>query len=88
MCFLTGNRLANFDVKVGKRRYWPTKLCYHRDEPVASGAWLQGECERPLEGRYVRIHIVGPRPNSQTQILTLCEVQVWGHGKLEHNINE
>ena len=79
LLFLSGGRLANFEVRVGDLDLGlgDNDLCYNYPGTVADNAIETIECDSPKPvGRYVSIQRTGG-------VLTLCEVQVYGSkGKL------
>ena len=51
-------------------------LCGVHEGEVSAGGWGEVMCSPNVHGRYVIVQIPG-----ENEILTLCEVQVFGSGK-------
>ena len=74
-----GDRLKNFDVRIGmdKNNYRNNPTCFDRVSAVPPNEGWPIQCNPPVPGRYVRVQMFG------TGILTMCEVLVYSRlGKL------
>ncbi|XP_041371050.1 uncharacterized protein LOC121384642 [Gigantopelta aegis] len=75
-----GNRLHNFSIEVLANQSDPSpSLCYYQESPIVTGFTKRFPCPQDLSGQYVRIRKHGI--NEPKDILTLCEVEVFGSRK-------
>ena len=79
MYVISGERLHDFDIKIGNDNFNPEdvstlKPCTHYDGTAGSSEVLRLACDAGnMIGRYVFIQIPGEK-----ETLTLCEVEVYG----------
>ena len=76
--FVAGERLHDFSVYAlnyhpNQQMPVPSKLCAHVEGPFPPGETRHVICPADLNGRYVAIVLAGDE-----EILTLCEVEVYG----------
>ncbi len=82
--FVTGFRLHDFVVLVSNTAppyiaplLSPTHItCAQYNGAVQNGAIITMTCNQPVYGRYVSLHI--PSVNGMSEIITVCEVEVFG----------
>ncbi|XP_046361863.2 fucolectin-4-like [Haliotis rufescens] len=71
-----GERLHDFDILLADNVTMNEALvCRHYPGPLGTGLTETLPCHSPLSGRYLRVQIPW---NNDTDLLTLCEVQVMG----------
>ncbi len=83
--FSTGDRLSNFEVRVGysSETINENDLCLLHASAVSQGATKYLSCLSPTFGRYVSIQLLGIK----NTYLTLCEVRVYHNTQsLQHGI--
>ena len=75
--------MENFEIRVGMHADLDTErnvLCFYQQEPLGSSETVMFSCARPLRGTHVSISKRG-----YMEALTLCEVEVYGTGKISCN---
>ena len=76
----TAERLADFYIRVGQTfdqgSFDPTTYtqCAYQSAALGNGETRMFYCDTPIVGRYVTVHF----PPTRTEVLTLCEVAVYG----------
>eukprot|EP00745_Piridium_sociabile_P033777 TRINITY_DN58024_c0_g2_i1.p1 TRINITY_DN58024_c0_g2~~TRINITY_DN58024_c0_g2_i1.p1 ORF type:complete len:109 (-),score=14.63 TRINITY_DN58024_c0_g2_i1:82-408(-) len=76
-----GARLTNFDIYVveeaqldpSESTHDPSDLCLHHGAPIADGATVRLECDRPITGQYVSVVL-----RTDSWPLHFCEIELWG----------
>ena len=75
--------MADFYIRVGQNfdvadqgSFDPTTYtqCVYQSAALGDGKTRMFHCDRPIVGRFVTVHF----PTTRTEVLTLCEVAVYG----------